>query len=312
MLWACTPSDATEQPLPDAPIIDVDVEAPNFERSDDTTFEDVLAEYQSLNQRLARVAAPLRVANAGLCEVTYRDPGFSVHRLSDYPAPLQPMAQSLLSLSDSGLHIRSVRSGTSADAAKLEPGDQIVSVNNQRISSDPSMERYNEAVLENGFALLRPRVSVRTAQGRDFTVRIKPETACEAPARVVFSDDVNGHTDGKDVLITSALMRNVPDDTNLALVVAHEMAHLIAGHFDQPQSQELELEADRMALVLLARAGYDVDGAVEYWEYANHPHEGGDHDVSSHPTTQARYTNFKTELDRIQRAGNIAELQFAP
>lgn len=304
---ACAPSGATEQVRVSTPNTPV---TPVFERPADTTFQDVLAEYQAFNERLERVSAPLRTANAALCEATYRDPGFSLHRLSDYPTALQPIAQILLNLSDEGLHIRSVRPGTSAANEKLQAGDRLVSINGQRISSDKSMQRYNKAVLQNGFALIKTSVTVETEQGRTFTVQIKPETACDAPARVVFSEDVNGHTDGDSVLITSALMRNVPDDTSLALVVAHEMGHLISGHFDLPPSQDLELEADRMALVLMARAGYDVEGAVAYWDRADHPHEGGSAAESSHPTTQARYENFRRELDRIESESSLADLTF--
>ncbi len=307
LLCACSPTNAAETA---DPIVTINIDPPSFERPAETKFEDVLAEYQYLNQRLARVTAPLRIANAELCGETYRDPGFSTHRLSDYPPPLQPIAMELLNMTEDGLHIRSVRPNSSAWDAKLEPGDRILSVNSQPISSDPSMRKYNEAVIRNGFSLARPRLTVRTAQGREFTARIKPQTACEAPVRVIFSDNVNGHTDGVDVLITSALMKTVPDDTNLALVVAHEMSHLIAGHFSQAPSQDLELEADRMALVLLARAGYDVESAVAYWESADHPHEGGDLPESSHPTTGARYENFKTELDRINKIRNRSDLSF--
>lgn len=281
-----------------------------YERPADTTFQDVLDEYQAFNERLERVSAPLRIANAYLCDVTHRDPGFSLHRLSDYPAPLQPVAQILLNLSDEGLHIRAVRPGTSAADERLQAGDRLLSINGRRISSDRSMQRYNEVVLDTGFAVLKPSVTVETDEGRAFTVQIKPETACEAPARVVFSENINGHTDGESVLITSALMRSVPDDTNLALVVAHEMGHLIAGHFDLSPSQDLELEADRMALVLMARAGYDVQSAVAYWNRADHPHDGGSAEESSHPTTQARYKNFRKELSRIEAAESVFNLGF--
>lgn len=263
-----------------------------------------------MNERLARVTAPLRIANAALCPQTWRDPGFATHKLDHYPPRLQGFAQELLGLSLDGLHIRSVRAGTSAERARLEPGDRILSVNGQEISDDPSMDRYNEAVLKNGFSIIRPRMNVRTAQGREFTAKIEPETACLAPTRVVFADTVNGHTDGREILITSALMRNLPDDTNLALVVAHEMGHLIAGHMDRHPSQALELEADRMALVLMARAGYDIEGAIAYWEDADHPHEGGHATDSTHPSTKDRYNNFKSELKRIRKNRNLSELDF--
>ncbi len=279
-------------------------------RPETTKFEDVLAEYQALNQRLARVAAPLRLANAALCPLTRRDPGFSVHRLEDYPRPVRPMAETLLGVKPGGIYVRAVRPDTSAAKARIEPGDQIVAVNGNPISSDSLMKTYNRAVLRNGFDSVLSKVSIRTENGQEFLARIRPDTACDIPSRVVFSNDVNGHTDGREVLITSALMRSVPDDTNLALVIAHEMAHVIAGHVERAPAQALELEADRMALVLMARAGYDVDAAVRYWETAEHPHEGGGAADNTHPSTRERYKNFQRELDRVKAAADVSQLKF--
>ncbi len=280
------------------------------QRPPGTTFEEVLAEYQALNQRLARVAAPLRLANSVLCPVTQRDPGFTVHRLEDYPRPVRPMAEALLGVKPGGIYVRSVRPGTSAEKARIEPGDQILAVNENPISSDKLMQTYNRAVLRNGFESVLSKVTVRTTQGQEFLARIRPNTACNIPAKVIFSEEINGHTDGQDVLITSALMLAVPDDTNLALVIAHEMAHVIAGHVGQLPTQDMELQADRMALVLMARAGYDIDAAVAYWEQADHPHEGGANSESSHPSTRARYENFQSELERIKKTADPAMLSF--
>ena len=279
-------------------------------RPDGTTFEEVLAEYQNLNQRLARVAAPLRLQNAKLCPRTRRDPGFSIHKWEDYPASIRPMAEAFLGVKPGGVFIRAVRPNTSAAEARVEPGDEILAVNANPINSDPLMNSYNRAVLRNGFESVLSKVQIRTKDGQEFLARIRPDTACDIPAKVVFSNDINGHTDGREVLITSALMRSVPDDTNLALVIAHEMSHVIAGHFTQAPSQALELEADRMALVLMARAGYDIEAAVGFWESAAHPHDGGAATQNSHPTTQARYKNFQKELKRIKRNGDIEALDF--
>lgn len=255
------------------------------------------------------MAAPLRIDNVALCPVTRRDPGFTTHALSDYPPTLRAVAQEMMGLEPGGLHIRAVRAGTSANAARLEPGDRILAINGDEISADPMMGTYNRAVQRNGYASVQARLRIRTAADRTFTAQIRPATACDIPAKVIHDDDaINGHTDGREVLITSALMRAVPDDTNLALIVAHEMAHVIAGH--NLQSQAIELEADRMALVLLARAGYDVEAAVAYWAEAVHPHGGGKAGESTHPTLQARYTNFQTELNRIRNVKAVEDLEF--
>ena len=187
----------------------VDANTSDVEPSEPKKFEDVLSDYQDLNDRLERVAAALRIANAELCPKVWRDPGFTVHKLQDYPPSIRFMAEELLGLEDGKLYIRAVRRGSSAQAQFLEAGDEILSVNNQPLSSDLSMERYNRAVLKNGFAIVKPRIEVRTSKGREFTAKIEPDTACDAPVKVVFSDAINGHTDGEGIFVTSALMRHV-------------------------------------------------------------------------------------------------------
>ena len=274
------------------------------------TFEDLLAEYESANQRLARVAAPLRLKNAALCPETWRDPGFSIHRLEDYPDAMQGIAETVLGIKKDGIYVRAVRPESSAAAARIMPGDQILAVNENKVNAKPVMQAYNRAVFRNGFESVLSKVTIRTAEGRDYVARIRPETVCDIPAKLIFSEDINGHTDGETVFITSALMRAVPDDTNLALVIAHEMGHVIADHVKQPPTQTLELEADRMALVLMARAGYDIETAVGFWKNAVHPHDGGDANESSHPTTRARFQNFKKELARIKKTRPAEILQF--
>ena len=281
-----------------------------FERTEATTFNDVLMEYQAANERLARVAAPLRLKNAGLCPQTWRDPGFSIHRLEDYPIALQNVAETMLGIKSDGIYVRAVRPESSAAKARISPGDQILAVNENAINPKPLMESYNRAVFRNGFESVLSKIKIRTPESREFVARIRPETVCDIPSKLIFSEDVNGHTDGQQVFITSALIRDVPDDTNLALVIAHEMAHVIADHMKRPPSQDLELEADRMALVLMARAGYDINSAVAYWKSAAHPHDGGHVSESSHPSTRARYQNFKKELDRIRKIGVIEDLEF--
>ena len=307
LLSGCTESTAAPEPARQS--LNKTIIQPDT-RPADSSFEDVLAEYQALNQRLARVAAPLRLANDTLCPRTRRDPGFTIHKLEDYPKSIQPMAEAFLGVKTGGIYVRAVRPGTSAAEARIEPGDQILAVNANPISPEELMQTYNRAVLRNGFESVLSKVKIRTAAGQEFLARIRPNTACDIPTKVVFSKDINGHTDGREVLITSALMQSVPDDTNLALVIAHEMAHVIAGHMDQTPSQKLELEADRMALVLMARAGYDIDAAVAFWERAAHPHEGGNTAESTHPSTRARYKNFQSVLKRIHKNTAIKSLGF--
>ena len=148
---------------------------------------------------------------------------------------------------------------------------------------------------------MQTRLTLQTPVGQRYATKLRAETACDIPINVIFSNAVNGHTDGEEVFITSELMRTVPDDVNLALIAAHEMSHVIAGHQGQALGQAIELEADRMALVLMENAGYDIDAAISYWQRAVHPHEKHQGGSRSHPSIDARLLNFSTERARIRR-----------
>ncbi|MBN8548304.1 MAG: M48 family metallopeptidase [Deltaproteobacteria bacterium] len=64
------------------------------------------------------------------------------------------------------------------------------------------------------------------------------------------------------LVISRGLVLRLSNEGELAFVVAHEMSHQILGHAISPEQsaeerQELELEADRHAVAMIAVAGYD-------------------------------------------------------
>lgn len=252
-----------------------------------------------MNERLDRISARLRLANTALCSKTFRDPGFSVHTLEDYPERLQMLAQDVMGLEAEGIYVRSVRHGSPAAEADIQAGDRILSLNGQYVPGGKTMKSFYAALSRGAFGGVKTRLKLRTAQGGEYETALNPETACDYDASVFFSQSVNGHTDGQDIYITSELMRLMGDDTNLALIVAHEMSHAIAGHIDLEPSAVLELEADRMALVLMENAGYNIDDAITFWADAAHPHRDLQDDSDSHPTIMARYQNLIKERARI-------------
>lgn len=292
-LSACTGSAAGEAPvdaLPDESVIATE---------DDVLFTDVLAQYQDLNTRLERIAAPLLLANAALCPKTERSLGLTVHTVSDYPPSLQPIARELLGVSER-LSIRTVREGSPADIAGLQAGDEIISIAGNYMPRGGTVQRFYRAVTQEPYK--KETVSLTVNRGDErIDTNVRPETICGYPVNVYFSEEMNGHTDGEQVLVTSELMRNIPDNVNLALIIAHEMGHAIAGHTRQAKSKKLELKADRMALVLMERAGYDINAAISYWQRANHPHADFQRSSKTHPSISERYENFKTEQARIEK-----------
>lgn len=259
-------------------------------------FAAILEEHQSYNTRLQDIAAPLLKANIELCRRTTRDVGITVHTLSDYQPNLQPFAEVLMGATDR-LSIRTIRKGSPADKSGLKTGDVIIGINGAYMPGGFTVQRFFEIATQNAYKRKSADLDVKRGEKR-LSLTVKPETICDYPANVFFNDKVNGHTDGEQVIITSELMKTVPDDVNLALIIAHEMAHAIKGH--QRKEKALELKADRMALVLMTRAGYDIDRAITYWKDAAHPHAEFQKSSKTHPSINERYENFRQEQRRIE------------
>jgi predicted Zn-dependent protease len=146
---------------------------------------------------------------------------------------------------------------------------------------------------------------------------------------------------GGKVAVYTGILPYTKNDTGLAVVMGHEVAHAIAGHGNERMSQALlanmggmalsaalshkpsqtrdlamaafgmganigfllpysrlhENEADRIGLILMARAGYDPREAVPFWERMNE--KGGAQPpefLSTHPAPQSRIDNLKREI----------------
>ena len=146
---------------------------------------------------------------------------------------------------------------------------------------------------------------------------------------------------GGKVAVYTGILPFTRDDTGLAVVMGHEVAHAIAEHGNERMSQALltsmgglalsaalsqnsqrtrelflatfgvgasvgillpysrlhENEADRIGLIIMARAGYDPREAVPFWERMNK--KGGASPpefLSTHPATTTRIQNLKSHI----------------
>lgn len=274
----------------------------------DPDFVEVLRRYQALNRRLESIADPILLASADLCVNTVRDPGYTVHTVRDYPEDLQSVARVLLPVSDT-VSLRTVRAGSQADLAGLVPGDQITAMNGHRLATGITAKRMYALIAKK--AMNQPKTTLSVRRGTEnLTVTLAPERICDSPVNVFFSDVVNGHADGAEIWITSGLMFEEQNDTMLALIVAHELAHNIddAKQKTRANGKAVELRADRMALVILRRAGYNLEDVLNDWDRKDHAYALGQDDSDSHPTFEERQDNFKKARARIN-AQEAAGLQ---
>lgn len=313
LLTACQPADSTTptHPLSTASekTHETDKALPAF--PNDRQFQDVLNEYIGLNERLDRIAARLKIANADICLNTESDIGITTHTLTDYPEELRSAAAHYLNVGPD-MSIRTVRAHSAAGNAGLRSGDRILKINGDSLTDGPLFSNPNiaGAMAKALFHAALDRVDKEDTavieyqrfQNAPKTVNLHTTKQCKLPVTLFFSDDVNGHYVDGEIWMTSGLLRSVGEDIQVAYIMAHEMAHALR-HETGERTPEIELDADRIGLVLLARAGYDTAQLATFWaEQINLFDSGEDQSSESHPGLEKRADNYALTLSYIRAA----------
>lgn len=251
--------------------------------------QDAAARLEALNAedaRLARVSWRLTLANADLCPATRLRAGWAIHAAAQYGAELRPVAISRYGLDGDLPGILLAPQGSPAAAAGLSPGDVIVAVNGEALSpgNRAARESYdglqaNLERLDGAVARGPARLTVRR-EGVERVVALQPVRACAYDTQITIDRDPGGHAGKEMIQITTGMAGLAASDDELAFIVAHELAHAVLEHVDAPAdpgrpgarngeltlrrgaNPDMEADADRLALYLLARAGYDPATAV--------------------------------------------------
>ena len=149
-------------------------------------------------------------------------------------------------------------------------------------------------------------------------IRVQADAGCASRFQVVPSLKRAAKADGRYVQLTTALVEFTRDDDELAALVAHELAHNILQHRarlneagvdreapirsarDAELFQLTEFEADRLAIHLMARAGYDPAAAVRLWTRQSREPQGIR--TGSHPSWASRIRVMRAEIAAIAAA----------
>lgn len=258
----------------------------NMTRPSEEAF--ILSALVARQERIYRVAAPLMVKNAPLCRTQARPLlGFTAKNRYSYPTELSSSVDAVLNL-DERLRVMQVLDGSGAMRAGIRPGDILQSIQEQVLPLGPQAEtetaRLIGPLLKNVSDI---SVSVsRQAQTMRFTVPLT--TACAFSMEIGHAPQVNAYADGRRIMVTRGMLEFLNADEELAAVLAREMAHNVLQHAAAMQmkatvasvidallplkpdaaaltgrggirtlSTKADQEADRLAMYLLARGGYD-------------------------------------------------------
>lgn len=152
---------------------------------------------------------------------------------------------------------------------------------------------------------------------------------------------VNAYTDGQTVYITAPMMLFASDDDHLAFVLAHELAHAIMDHVSAQSgnvavgalmgvavdllaasqgvdtggsftqtganvaltqySPGFEQEADYIGLYILARAGFPIEKAPDFWRKMAQFEPSGIYVRGTHPSYPERYIAMQKTILEIRQ-----------
>lgn len=287
----------------------------------------------ALQDRLYRVAAPLLVNNTELCKKNARNLlGFTAKNRYSYSNEFSNAAQKSLGLDDR-LQVMGVLAGGGAARAGVRRGDILLAVEDKNLPKGEAAEREAAAILA---PMMSGRSSIALTVQRDgsrMALSVPLTYACAFGIELGNTENVVAYSDGHRVLITRGMMNAARTDDELAFVLAKEMAHnslshatkqrtsaTIGGIIDnltrirpdmstmsgmaglRPMPQDLDAMADKLALYMLARAGYNIDLVVPFWQRmaSEYPANVLNGYTALHPSTNYRVAAMEKTIKDIR------------
>ncbi len=291
------------------------------------------------HDRVMGVAYRLLKASVPICDDdVVLSLGFTPFNLHTLSKDVRPAATRLYGMGDS-LQIMTVPPGSPVDVAGLKRGDKLVSIDGQVApAGDDAYENWQKLVDctlkdSNGISLTISR------DGEQSEGLINAEKTCNYSIAETYSDTVNAYADGKNIVLSAGMLRFTQNDNELALVIAHEIAHNAMDHMEakkanygtgsildiaaalagvntggafgniaaRSHSKGFEAEADYVGLYIMALASIPISDAPDFWRRmaATHPESvrsGGF--LSSHPTTAERFLALDSAIEEIHMKQN--------
>lgn len=268
--------------------------------------------------RVAAIAHRIAIRGARFCPALRPVTGLLLQHLGEYAPKDRAEAIRTFSL-DRGPGLLAVVEESAAAEAGFVAGDVLLSVNGtgfpspSAAASEPD-ENKRRQLMEAAETQLDEQLSRGAVRfnvqrnDRRLELVLQPQPGCPARARLARSKQPNAFADGRYAIITTKMLDFMHNDDELAIALAHELAHNILGHpselkqkgvpsgilrnFGKNASRVLrtEEEADRLGIKLAWAAGYDVSAAAPFWQrlYAKYDPIPTPKPFRTHPTLSAR------------------------
>jgi hypothetical protein len=285
----------------------------------------VLRQLLTQQARLWDVSYPILSRGGELCPGQARASfGFQAWTRWDIGGQYQIASMSVYGLDD---HLRVVHVLPASPAAEagLRAGDVMEKISWHKIPTGKAAGAALERILEREAAVGAPLAFYLRRGGERLVIEMAPRPQCDFALILTESDQINAFFEEQKVYATYGLMRFIGDDSELAAVISHVLGHALLAHegetsfteemierldalrvavMDQEDRDRLlaagitpearpftlvqEIEADRLALELMLRAGYPLSALPEIWRRLAEVKSGAVLLRDFHPVTPER------------------------
>lgn len=291
--------------------------------SDDTQAS--LLALQRDDQRVADTGWSIASRNTDACPKIWAALGISLQHVSQYEPAYRAAAQAAFGLDEAYPSILAVANDSPASASGLKPNDRLRAINGADLAGNSrgqkSAASYDavsaamaalEALPEKSAAVL----SIERG-GQRLEISVTPENVCRSRVELAPGNAINANANGLVAQISGRLVNWVQSEDELALVIAHEMAHNLLDHpkrlneksalsglatslgLSGKAQRQMELDADRMGIIMAASAGYNYKIAPDFWARLNSNAPLAAFLATTHPKTRARRENAQRVVDEL-------------
>jgi beta-barrel assembly-enhancing protease len=269
---------------------------------------------QRADGRVLAIAYRLSVASAQICPNRAPQVGLRVHDAAQYGGASRAAAAATFGLHADLPSILAVAPESPAERAGLRPGDVVTAIAGRPLDASPPGSGYaGIAAFDRRLteALRAPPAQIDILRGgAPARVALTGEAGCLTNVTIVPGRKLEANANGNEVNISDRLVAFARNDDELAIAIAHEMAHNALGHPARVRAsgrkrdviRATEEEADRFAFYMAARAGYDLRAGAAFLTRFSKKTDWGILSDGTHPGWKARRDNALAVIAAIERA----------
>lgn len=281
----------------------------------------ILKQLSAADLRISSLGFRLAVANSSRCAKQMPGTGLILHSIDQYRGPWRVAAVRLFG-AIGGTSIAEVVAQSPSALAGILPGDELIAINAAPLdggikAKSGTTNRRDRA--EDRLVNLPAQDHIRLTVVRAGVIKelvLSPVPACRVRFEVVAGSARFARTDGRLIQIGQELARTLSDE-EIAVVLAHELAHAILNHRSQLAlleqqgrnkaaakqrailARDFEDQADRMSVWLLAGAGFDPAAGPRFMRNQGRGFDSFPSATSAHRSAQERAQMMDDEITRM-------------